>query len=103
MDFRTIPTVWYFFVFFSLSLNVIYIFLYFNRKVKDDYRLFKKLNIPGPDPVMVLGSIHEFRDKVCKYESQIRKGSDFFSRMVIQCAKQFGYLDCNIESVIKII
>lgn len=32
-------------------------------KVKDDYRLFKKLNIPGPDPVMVLGSIHEFRDK----------------------------------------
>ena len=78
LDFRTIPTVWYFFLFFSLSLNVIYIFLYFKRKVKDDYRLFKKLNIPGPDPVMVLGSIHEFRDKVCKYESQIRKGSDFF-------------------------
>lgn len=32
-------------------------------KLKADYKLFESLNIPGPKPVMVFGSIGEFRDK----------------------------------------
>ncbi|XP_063437513.1 cytochrome P450 3A4-like [Mytilus trossulus] len=32
-------------------------------KVRDDYKLFEKLKIPGPKPMMVFGSIGEFKDK----------------------------------------
>ena len=39
-------------------------FLTYFRKVRDDYKLFEKLKIPGPKPMMVFGSIGEFKDKV---------------------------------------
>lgn len=46
-----------------VALLLIVLLVAWILKLRDNYKLFEKLNIPGPKPVPIFGSIQEFRDK----------------------------------------
>lgn len=46
-----------------LSTCVLVLVLAWCLKIREEYNLFKTLNIPGPKPVMIFGNILEFRNK----------------------------------------